>query len=277
MGMDLPLPEDVRAAISRLKSPRDGDRGVLDAVACGRRAVPALTELLFSRDPSGLSHARLRAAEALSALGAREALIDFLNAPHEMADPVEQLGEEEVISAVARAVTDTGEERVLDLLLRLARDRILPGIVVALGRSMRTEAIPELVRALAEDEARGEAETALAAFGAAARPALLVAAARAPDPETRETETNLRRRRGALTALAEIGVPAAAWPVIRHLTRHPDPRISAAACAIALNCAPDAEKNDAVRRLKEIAEKSDAVLAAQINRWLGEYGQLSRS
>lgn len=269
MALGLPLPDDVRAALSRLKSPRDGDRGVLDVVACGRRAIPALADLLFARDPSGLTQARVRAAEALSVLGAREVLIDFLDAPHDEADPVAQFGEEEVVSAVARALGDTHEERVFNLLLRLVHDRILPGIVAALGRSLRTEAIPELVRALGEDEARGEAETALKAFGAKALPALLVAAARAPRPETRETESELRRRRSALTVLVEIGAPAARWPVIRHLTAHPDPRIAAAACAIALNCASEAERKDAVRRLKALAQKADPILAARIHRWLG--------
>ncbi|WP_298357040.1 hypothetical protein [Rhodoblastus sp.] len=269
--MDLPLPEDVRAACLRLKSTRDGDRGVLDAVACGRRAVPALTALLFSRDPSGLSHARLRAAEALTGLDAREVLIDFLGASHEMSDPVEQLGEDEVVSAVARALTDPGEERVFDLLLRLARDRILPGVVAALGKSLRPEAIPELLRALGEDETRGEAERALQHFGEAAVPALLVAAARAPDGNAHETESDLRKRRSALGILAEIGVPANLWPIIRQLPNHPDRAIAATASAIALKSAPIQERDAAVSRLTSLALAADAILEARINHWLGEY------
>lgn len=271
MAVDLPVPENVRAALARLKSARDGDRGVLDAVACGPRAIPALTDLLFSRDSAGLSHARLRAAEALSHLGAREVLIDFLDAPHEMADPVEQVGEDEAVSAVARTLGETGEERAFNLLLRLARDRILPGVIAALGRSQRREAIPELLRALGEDEARGEAEQALKGFGEAAIPALLVVAARAPDGETPERESDLRRRRSALEILAEIGVPPALWPVIRHLTIHHDGRIAAATCAIALRTAPQPERNRAFSRLSALASTDDPVLAAKIGCWLDEY------
>ena len=184
----LPFPEDVRRAVARLRSPREGDRAVVDAVACGGRAVPALTGVLFACDQSGILEPRLRAISALVALGARETLIDFLAAPHVFADAVAQLGEEAIVSAVARVLDNTGEERTFRLLMELAQSRISPGVVAALGKSLRKEAIPELIRALGEDEARGQAEAALLDYGVAARTALLVVAAENPPAGERESE-----------------------------------------------------------------------------------------
>jgi len=252
MGVNLPIPADVRVALERVRSLHEGDRGVLDAIACGSRAVPALGALLFARESSGLYQPRLRAIQALAALGAQETLIDFLSAPHEAADPVERLGEETVVSAAARALGDTREERVFELLLRLADVWLLPGVVAALGRSGRAKALPYLVDALAEDCSRPDAESALKSFGAVARPALLAAAAWAPPPGERETESGLRQRQSALRLLREIGASPEDWLVLRHLTVHPDARVAALACEIALVSAPDVEKPEAARRLKRL-------------------------
>lgn len=43
----LPLASDIQRALDRLKSLHDGDLGVPDIIACGRRAIPALRALLL--------------------------------------------------------------------------------------------------------------------------------------------------------------------------------------------------------------------------------------
>ena len=205
MGVALPWEETVAKAVARIRSFSEGDRGVLDVIACGSRAIPSLRELLFSIDSSGIPDARIRAVEALHALGAQETLIDFLTARHFVADPVAQLEEDAVVSAAARKLDNPADDRILTLLLELARDRLLAGLISALGRTMRQEAIPELVRALAEDETRHEAENALRNFGAAARAALVIASAEQPFAGEIETESHSRQRRSALKLLSEIG------------------------------------------------------------------------
>lgn len=181
MAWNFPIPEDVQRALVRLRSLKDGDLGVIEIVACGSRAVPVLRALLFEREPSGLYQTRCRAVQALAALRANETLIDFLSAPSDIADPVERIGEDAVINAAALAVAaGLGEERVFQLLMSLADNRLLPGVVGALGMFERVEALPFLVEALAEDESRPTAETALRRLGAKARQSLLVVATRRP-------------------------------------------------------------------------------------------------
>jgi hypothetical protein len=129
----LPIPEDVRRAIDKLKLLHAGDLGVDEVAACGTRAIPALRQLLFERDPSGLYQVRRRAVEALAALGAYDVLMDFLRVPREADDPVERMGDEAVTNAAALALTKVREEHVFQLLLLVAKRRHLIGVIAALG------------------------------------------------------------------------------------------------------------------------------------------------
>lgn len=65
MIIRLPLASDVRRAIDRLKSLHEGDLGVLDVVACGRPAIPALRGLLMEGEASAIYHPRCRTVDAL--------------------------------------------------------------------------------------------------------------------------------------------------------------------------------------------------------------------
>jgi hypothetical protein len=89
---------------------------------------------------------------------------------------------------------------VFELLLWLAETRPLPGVIAALGASGRVEAIPYIIDALAEDENRLAAESALRNFGSLAHQALTVTACK--DSLDRESESRLRQRRSALELLA---------------------------------------------------------------------------
>lgn len=197
---------DVDQAINKLRSFHDGDLGVIDVIACGTRAIPALRALLFEREPSGLFQTRCRAVDALAALNARDVLLEFLSAPHEAIDPVERLGDDAVVNATARAIARYREEQVFQLLMTLARHRPLPGVIAALGSFCRPESIPCLIDALAEDECRPAAEAALIRLGPSARLALMHdAAPPAPSPEG-ESTSRMRQRRSILGLLAKIGV-----------------------------------------------------------------------
>jgi hypothetical protein len=214
----------VRAAIQALRSLHDGDLGVARAASCGRDAIPAPRDVLFERDPSGLFETRRRAVEALALTGAHDVLIEFLESPREVADPVERLGEDAIVNAAARALIGARKPRVFRLLISLAQKKILPGVIAALGAFRRVEAIPYFVAALAEDESRPSAEAALLDLGAPARDALLTAARREPFTGF-ESESRLRQRRSALALLVQIGVQPRAWPSLRQIVQDRDPRI----------------------------------------------------
>jgi hypothetical protein len=192
---------DLERAIEMLKSLHHGDLGVVETVACGARAIPALRALLFEREPSGLFETRCRAVQALAALNARDVLVEYLAMPHDAPDPVEQLGDDAVLNAAARTIAKFGDEQIFQLLRHLAGRRLLPGVIGGLGEFMRPEAIPTLVDALAEDECRLIAEAALKKFGRRAHQALTRAAA-ASSPES---PSRARQRLSALDLLAAMG------------------------------------------------------------------------
>jgi hypothetical protein len=267
-GIQREDPKRLREAIDKLKSLHDGDRGVIEIAACGRRAVPALRALLLEREPSGLYQPRCKAVKSLAALEAYDVLIEYLNAPRAIADPIERVGEDAVINAAARALAGLHEARIFELLMSLAETRLLPGVIGALGRFGKVEAIPYLVEALAEDESRPAAEAALRNFASSARQALLVAATQRSPPVGRESESSLRRRRSALQLLTEIGIQPETWPVLRNLALDQDAKIAVLACKICLVGALDPEKDAAIRRLIDLLPSVDFALTDEIEQCL---------
>jgi hypothetical protein len=268
----LPMQEDVRHAIDKLKLLHAGDAGVDEAVTCGRRAIPALRELLFEREPSGLYQVRRRAVEALAALGAYDVLMDFLRVPREADDPVERLGDEAVTNAAALAVAKMREEHVFQLLLTLAKRRHLAGVVAALGSYCRPEAIPILIDALSADDCRQAAEAALKKLGPVAQSALWEAAIlRLPSTE-RESVSSVRRRRSALGLLGEMAVPPQRWPALRQLMTDGDGRIVLLACKLCLmSTRTQADSKDTIHRLIELLLDADWMLAQRIEDCLVTY------
>jgi HEAT repeat protein len=259
-----PIPGDVRRAIAKLKSLYADELCIDEVAACGRRAIPALRELLFEREPSGLYQVRRRAVEALAALGAYEVLMDFLRIPREADDPVERLGDEAITNATALALTKIRKEQVFQLLLSVAKRRPLAGVIAALGSYRRPEAIPILVDALAADDCRPAAETALKKFGRPSELALLEAAT-LPLPSARhESVSSIRRRRSALGLLSEIAIPAERWPTLRQLMTDRDGKIAMLACKICLTSGPIQDRKYAVRRLIDLLPDADWMLAQDI-------------
>jgi hypothetical protein len=249
--------QNVEQAIDKLKSLRDGDLGVIDVIACGTPAVPPLRALLFEREHSGQFQIRCRAVEALASLGAYDVLIDYLSGERAVRDPVEQLGDDAVINAAARALIIIREERVFQLLLKLAQRPSLTGVIQAMGVFERAEAIPFLINALEEDVSRQAAETALKRMSRRAQSALKVSAKlRLPFP-AHESESSLRRRRSALRLLYEVGISQRTWLELQPLMQDADVQISLLTCKLCLVGAPKTERWNAVRRLQELLSDAD--------------------
>ncbi len=268
--------ENLERAIGKLKSLHDGDVGVVEVVACGPRAIPALRTLLFEREPSGLFQTRCLAVEALARLRAHEVLTDYLSREQMASDPVERLGDDAVINATAQALASVREQRVFELLLRLAQRPALTGVIRALGGFQRPEAIPTLINALEDDASRRVAEAALIGLGRRARSAL-VSSAKMPLPSReRESESSLRRRRSALKVLGEIGISQKLWPALRCLMHDPDARISLLACELCLVSARVGERDSAVLRLMALLPEVDWMLRDEVQNVLRTYVQSAR-
>lgn len=191
-------------ALDLLRSPADGAAGISEAVLLGVSIVPSLRAILFAREPSGLYHARRRAAEALGVLKAFDVLAEFLRLERAISDPVESLGEDVVLSAVARSIARLREDWVYCVLRDLAARKTLNGVLAGLGSFEREDSIPIFVAALAEDEVRLTAEAILRRFGTAAKEALLNAAMDPGLSDEGQSESQLRKRRSALGLLIAI-------------------------------------------------------------------------
>ncbi len=233
--------------------------------------MPLLRELLLTREPSGLHHARCRAAEALATLKAYEVLDEFLRLEREIDDPVERLGEETVISSAARAIARSHSERTFNLLLDMAKRRVVSGVIAGLGSFKRLEAIPCLVEALAEDEVRLTAEAALREMGAPARTLLVRAAKSRSTTQTAESESSLRKRRSALALLIDIGKFRKDWPALRDLMVDSDAQISFLACSLALRAGDRTDKQHAISRLTTLRGSVHWLERLEIDRYLEEF------
>jgi hypothetical protein len=271
--VSLPSAREVRRALDRLQSLHDGDLGVVDITACGRRAIPALRALLLEGPSSGIYQPRCRAVEALAALGAHEVLMEFLSAPREVADPVDRTGEEAVVNAAARALVGLDDERIFPLLARLAEMRPLAGVVEGIGSFARLESVPHLVRALAEDHTRGVAEEALLRLGPRVANSLVDIAARPQPSDKAETASSVRMRRSALRLLARIGAPPRQFS---GLIDDADPEIAAEACAALLASGDLDERLRAVGRLIDLLPQLPWFAVGEAERCLVEHFEDAR-
>jgi hypothetical protein len=259
--------------IRRVQALRDADRAVLELIALGPRAVPALRRFLFRREPSGIYQPRCDAVAALAGLKAEDVLLDFLRAEPEVeiADPVERTGEDAVINAAARALKHRRDDAVFDVLMRVAEHRRLAGVIEALGETQRPERLRVLIDGLFSDFTRPAAEEAIRKAGLAARSGL-IAVALSPMPSAEyETTSSLRTRRSAVGLLCDIAVPAEEWSLLSPLMKAADPVLASRACHLALATGqPLLDREEAVRRLIRLLTSADWLLAAEIEGWLAE-------
>jgi hypothetical protein len=246
----------VKNAIERLKSLHDGEAAFSDVVYLGADAIPGLRDLLFERERSGLFQARCRAVEALAALKAFGVLADFLSLDRSLADPVERLGEDAVVSTAGRAIARSREDWVYDLLVKLAARRRLAGILAGLGSFQRKESIPIFIDALAEDDTRMTAEAILRGFGPQARFSLLAAALEHHSDARAESETHRRKRRSALGLLLDIGVPRRLWRSIRVLMDDDDLHVALLACHLCIEFGNAADRSLLPSRLDALRSRA---------------------
>jgi HEAT repeat protein len=268
---------DLGAAITKLMSLHDGDVGVIETIACGAAAIPALHSILLSRDRAGIFETRRRAVEALEGLKAFDVLRDYLAAPNETDDPVERTGEDAVINAAARALGRLGDTRDMPRLFALLRSRPLAGVIEATSRFRQISTVPAFIQALGDDFTRSAAESAIRKFGVKAR-GLLLQAALARVPQTgQEAGASISRRRSALKLLQAVPTPPGTLPpAFDAVTRDDDPWIALWACRLSLACFDRAHQRDAIDRLLTMLTSADELLAAEVEDCLVEHYDLAR-
>ena len=252
-------------ALNHLTSFHDGDDSVAEILALGTDAIPALSQILTQREPSGLFQVRCRAVEALAALKAFSVLGDFLRKRRDAADPVERLGDDAVVGAAARAVAHLREPWVYNLLADLARHRPLQGVLAGLGSFFCADSLPIFVDALQEDHLRLTAEAILRGFGFKARPALVTAALEPGEGTEWESVSYLRKRRSALGVLSEIGVPRRDWPRLRPLIDNPDHQVALLVCEIGIKLGSATDHVRIAARLRDLRPSAGWIHREQID------------
>lgn len=241
--------EKIRKLIECLNSLPDGDQAVDLLVGCGREAIEPLRRYLMEGKPSHIYQPRQRAVNALSGLGAKEVLIEYLYAPKDISDPVNRFGEEAVVNTAARLLAVWQSDDVFEVLSRIPYTQTLPGVIEALASFRRPETIPLFIEALKDDFSRAAAEKALKTLGAPVKPALmriLLAPGKADDTES---PSNLLQRRSAINILSHLSLTNRDWPTIKILFSDPDPEISTTAARIALQIAGHEQKKNILKRL----------------------------
>lgn len=259
-------PLSLAAALSELTALHSDTEGIAEIAAVGTAAVSALRDILFQREPSGLYQVRCRAAQALGLLGAFDVLEEFLRRPRR-SDPVERLGDDVVVSAVARAIARRNDETTFALLCELARAHPLNGVISAVATFRRSEAIPILVGALDEDEVRQTVEAALASFGDDARPFLLDAVDQLRF-EKELSESRLRRYRSLLLLLGRGRPTPEEIDRLRPLMTHAHLQISLLACLIALRSDLKPARSEARARLRDLRQRVPWLEQLQIDQYL---------
>jgi hypothetical protein len=258
---------NLTAALSKITTLHNDAEGIAEVVAVGAPAVPALRDILFQREPSGLHHVRCRAAEALGLLGAFDIIEEFLRKPRR-GDPVERLGDDVVVSAAARAISPRKDNKTFELLCELGGTRPLNGVVAALASFRQPEAIPILIDALDEDEVRQTAESALASFGLDARPFLLDAVDHFKS-ENDLSESRLRKCRSMLWVLGEAELNSNDIERLMSFITNADVQLSLLACRIALRGESKSAHCAARIRLDDLRQRAPWLERLQIDQYLG--------
>jgi hypothetical protein len=239
---------EIRSFVGDLESLPGGELTVSLLVGCGQRAVQSLREYLLEGVPRGIFQPRQRAVEALGRLGAKSVLFEYLSQVRQISDPEARFGEEAVENTAARWLGESRTEEVYEFLKKLTERRMLAGAIEALGRFERTDAAETFVRALGDDVCRPAADEALSRVAARVKPVLLRAAL--PKSEvTEEKPSERRRRRGVVKVLSELTFTAEEWNGLRPLLDDEDKDIALMAARVAVESAPQEEKERAARFL----------------------------
>jgi hypothetical protein len=244
-----PGDQEVRRLLVCLQSLVDGESAISELAACGPRAIPPLREFLLSGRITSVPQPRMWAVEALALLGARDVLIEYLQAPNRGADAQLQFAEDAVKNTAGRRLSAWRDNETFEILREFSMGRNLPGVIETIAEFERPEAIPCLDRALEDDMCRIAAEDGLRRLGHAARPALVLSAVTSLPKAGDETPSSLCRRRSALRLLTAIGVDRQSWAELRQLLTERDPEVVARLAQIAASVPNHADRATAAAGL----------------------------
>lgn len=268
--------QEIESLAKDLESLQGGSMASAALIGCGARAIPFVRSFLLQGRPRGIFQPRQLAVETLGQLGAKDVLLEYLDTPLVIKDPVVRHSEDAVRSTAARELARWQTEDVFECLMHLGRDHLLPGIMEALGTFRRTEAMPYFLRGLSDGVCRSYAEDAIRGLGAAAQPFLMEAAGvRNPSVEE-ETPSSRQRRQWVLRILSDLKVSPEDWIRLRDSIEEDDPEIVITAARIGLETAPMEERWHAVHRLIEMLPRAGWFLRTEARAALAEHFDIAQ-
>ncbi len=280
MSSNIPFADISNAQIERLvlalESLTDGELAVDMLIACGKRAIAPLEELLLHGKPRAIALPRSRAARALGGLEAREALLAYFEKVDLPRDPVVLFAEDAVRSAVARELMRWREEEIFQTLLGAARQRATLGLIEALGDFGRSDAVSLLFEKLEDDLCRMSAFAALCKTPEETRQYAILFV-------RREKLTNFgspgssRRRRAAAELFRKLGISREEWQDVSQLLEDDDPTVVICVASAGFRVAPQEEFPGIIEALFRVAHKLNWLQEDEVIHLLDEHKTLAQS
>jgi hypothetical protein len=144
--------EEVGQLVAELVSLRSEPAEAIAKLAPRKKAaIKLLKQALLEGELEGVYQVRQNMVYALSKLGAKGVLVQYLRHPRETTNPVLKFAEEAVESTAAHELGQWKDDRTFNFLLRYTKTRLRNGGLEALGESGRQKARPVLEAALADD------------------------------------------------------------------------------------------------------------------------------
>jgi hypothetical protein len=261
--------------VESLGSLHDGDRAVDMLVACGKNAIPNLSEFLLNGPPRTISLPRCRAARALGELGACSTLIAYFKQYVRPQDAAVLFAEDAVRSAAARELARYPSAEVFRILIEAAWQRITGGLVLALSEFHRPESVPLLFKTLEDDLCRDDAMNSLRMMPDAVRQ-FGILSVRGLSGVTLDGPSAVRRQRATLQLLSEVGVTWDEWPDLRRFLSGNDPATVLATAKIGFAVADEAEWSAITLSLFKIATHFDSVQEGDVEELLDAHPSVAR-
>lgn len=256
------VPGDLIAQLSNLQ---EGRSAVLQVVALGTAALPALANELLQGRPQSISEPRCRVVDALARLGAHDVLLDYLNGYETINDPQLRFSEDAVLSAAARSLKFDFSAEIYLALRRVGERRSTPGVLEALSLYRRQDCLHLFLSALEDDISRFAAMDGLRCYGDRAKGRLMTEALRAePESPDLENASSLHRRRSCLRLLRELTLSSAECEQLLCLQTHRDPELAYEACAILAKSSCTKCQRAAVERLQTLLPRVDWTMRDEV-------------
>jgi len=256
--------KNIDLLIKKLESLYNGEEALKALIDCGEDAIEPLRKFLIEGRPVVTYQPRQLAVRALSALGAKEVLMEYLRLRREILDPAVQLSEEAVKITAARELVKWRDAEVIELMIQLIREHPQPGVIDTLGEFKVEEAIPYFIKALEDGICHRSAEEALRKAGIKAMNALIETAILPISSQTQESSSSKQRRTSALELLGELPLDNKIWNKLKKCLYESEPSIVVATASIAARAGTRKDKNEVAKRLVNLIPSANGFLQTQI-------------